>query len=215
MANLIIKPADGGSLILQDEGGTAAHTIDASGNHTLSGTNSLGTISNTTTFPAGHVLQVVCGVERDIVSTTTQNWSDISTDLTVSITLSSASNKVLCQWNAQVADKGGWTPVTRLVRNQPSATTIVTAGTSADSGSGQEGMALSPGYSGGSDEFMGAQSASFLDSPNTTSAIEYKVQWFGRTDSSALNKLNATVAGNAQSYYGAGGSSLTLFEIKV
>ena len=215
MANLIIKPADGGSLILQDEGGTAAHTIDASGNHTLSGTNSLGTISNTTTFPAGHVLQVVCGVERDIVSTTTQNWSDISTDLTVSITLSSASNKVLCQWNAQVADKGGWTPVTRLVRNQPSATTIVTAGTSADSGSGQEGMALSPGYSGGSDEFMGAQSASFLDSPNTTSAIEYKVQWFGRTDSSALNKLNATVAGNAQTYYGAGVSSLTLFEIKV
>ena len=37
MANLIIKPTSGGSLILQDEGGTAAHTIDASGNSTLAG----------------------------------------------------------------------------------------------------------------------------------------------------------------------------------
>jgi len=46
MANLIIKPTSGGSLILQDEGGTAAHTIDASGNHTLSGTtNNLGTVT--------------------------------------------------------------------------------------------------------------------------------------------------------------------------
>ena len=214
MANLIIKPADGGSLILQDEGGTAAHTIDASGNHTLSGTNSLGTISNTTTFPAGHVLQVVCGVERDIVSTTTQNWSDISTDLTVSITLSSASNKVLCQWNAQVADKGGWTPVTRLVRNQPSATTVVTAGTSTNAGSGRDGMALSPGYTGGGDELIGAQSASFLDTPNTTTTIEYKVQWHGRTDASGNNFLNRMKAGSSQNYYGSGVSSLTLFEVK-
>ena len=46
MANLIIKPTSGGSLILQDEGGTAAHTIDASGNHTLSGTtNNVGTVT--------------------------------------------------------------------------------------------------------------------------------------------------------------------------
>ena len=46
MANLIIKPTSGGSLILQDEGGTAAHTIDANGNHTLSGsTNNLGTVT--------------------------------------------------------------------------------------------------------------------------------------------------------------------------
>ncbi len=167
------------------------------------------------TFPAGHILQVKCGVERDIVTSTTQNWNDISTDLVVSITLSSASNKVLIQWNAQVADRGGWTPVTRVVRNQPSATTIVTAGTSADGGSGAEGMALSPGYSGGGNEFMGAQSASFLDSPNTTNAIEYKVQWYGRTTATGTNKLNSTMEGNVQEYYGAGVSSLTLFEVKV
>jgi hypothetical protein len=46
MANLIIKPSSGGSLKLQEDGGTDALTIDASGNTTLSGT--LGVTGNTT-----------------------------------------------------------------------------------------------------------------------------------------------------------------------
>ena len=61
MANLIIKPASNGSLILQDEGGTAAHTIDASGNHTLSGTtNNIGTVTAGTieNAPAGVTTKV-------------------------------------------------------------------------------------------------------------------------------------------------------------
>ncbi len=61
MANLIIKPTSGGSLILQDEGGTAAHTIDASGNHTLSGTtNNIGTVTAGTieNAPAGVTTKV-------------------------------------------------------------------------------------------------------------------------------------------------------------
>ena len=76
MANLILKPTSGGSLILQDEGGTAAHTIDASGNHTLSGTtNNLGTVTAGTLgaavgFPSGHVLQVVQST-NSIVNTLT------------------------------------------------------------------------------------------------------------------------------------------------
>jgi len=59
MANLIIKPTSGGSLILQDEGGTAANTIDANGNTTLAGTtNNIGTVTAGTLgsavkFPAG------------------------------------------------------------------------------------------------------------------------------------------------------------------
>ena len=66
MANLIIKPTSGGSLILQDEGGTAANTIDASGNTQLAGTlgvtgnatlSGTGNVYGTGTFPAGHVIQ--------------------------------------------------------------------------------------------------------------------------------------------------------------
>jgi hypothetical protein len=162
--------------------------------------------------PAGSILQVVIGVERETVHSTTQNWNDISTDLTVSITLSTSSNKVMVLWNGGVSGHGGWTPVTRVVRNQPSATTVVTAGTSSDTNTGPQGMHMAPGY-GGNNETFGGQSACFIDTPNTTNAIEYKVQWYGRTTSSGNNWLNQMGAG-FQEYYGKGVSSLTLFEIK-
>ena len=59
MADMIIKPSDGNSLVIQDEGGDAALTVGTTGNTTLAGTaNALGTINPTgTTFPAGHVIQ--------------------------------------------------------------------------------------------------------------------------------------------------------------
>ena len=50
MANLIIKPTSGGSLVLQDEGGDAALTVGTTGNVSLAGTVTAGTIENA---PAG------------------------------------------------------------------------------------------------------------------------------------------------------------------
>ena len=64
MADLIIKPSSGNSLVLQDEGGDAALTVGTTGSTTLAGTaNNLGTatagtLSSGVTFPTGHVLQV-------------------------------------------------------------------------------------------------------------------------------------------------------------
>ena len=47
MANLIIKPTSGGSLVLQDEGGDAAVTVGTTGSTTLAGTaNALGTVTS-------------------------------------------------------------------------------------------------------------------------------------------------------------------------
>ena len=46
MADLIIKPSSGNSLVFQDEGGDAALTVGTTGNTTLSGTaNNLGTVT--------------------------------------------------------------------------------------------------------------------------------------------------------------------------
>jgi len=87
MANLIIKPSSGGSLKLQEDGGTDALTIDSSGNTTLAGTaNNLGTVtagnlSNANiVYPSGHILQVqtahvyaqqsIVNTSADIVSKT-------------------------------------------------------------------------------------------------------------------------------------------------
>ena len=87
MANLIIKPTSGGSLVLQDEGGTAAHTIDASGNHTLSGTtNNIGTVTAGTidNAPAG-VTTKVFGFSAYLSSGHTLNngvWDEVDTGWT-------------------------------------------------------------------------------------------------------------------------------------
>lgn len=173
-------------------------------------------LTSSVDFPSGHILQVICGVEREVVTDSDTGWNDLpSDDMTLTITLSSASNKVLVLFNAQVAQISGWTPVIRIVRNKPSADTIVTAGTSSDTGTGPQGLGLAPGYSaaGPSSELIGHQGASFLDTPNTTDPITYKCQWYGRTDSSGKNLLNRMDAGY-QAYYGKGVSSLTLFELK-
>ena len=102
MANLIIKPTSGGSLILQDEGGTAAHTIDANGNTTLAGTtnnlgtSTAGTLSSGVIFPTGHVLQTLYDVDNTAQTLATTTYTD--TDLSISITPSSTSSKILCMW---------------------------------------------------------------------------------------------------------------------
>ena len=85
MANLIIKPTSGGSLILQDEGGTAAHTIDASGNHTLSGTtNNIGTVTagtynatigSSAVMPAGIMRHLYFAEYNTSLSANTQMFS--------------------------------------------------------------------------------------------------------------------------------------------
>ena len=49
MGDLILKPASGGDLILQEDGGSASLTIDTSGNTTLAGTaNNIGTVTSGT-----------------------------------------------------------------------------------------------------------------------------------------------------------------------
>jgi len=56
MADMIIKPSDGNSLVIQDEGGDAALTVGTTGNTTLAGTaNNLGTVT-AGTLGAGSIL---------------------------------------------------------------------------------------------------------------------------------------------------------------
>ena len=62
MADMIIKPSSGNSLVFQDEGGDPALTVGTTGNTTLAGTaNNLGTatagtIGTEVTFPSGHTI---------------------------------------------------------------------------------------------------------------------------------------------------------------
>ena len=111
MANLIIKPTSGGSLILQDEGGTAAHTIDANGNTTLAGTtNNLGTvtagsiaggtITNATTFPAGHVIKRSFIGDRTsgTVGSTSTSYTDSALEISHVTADTSANSYLIYEW---------------------------------------------------------------------------------------------------------------------
>ena len=85
MANLILKPGSGGSLILQDQAGTPVISIDASGNSTLAA------ISNATVFPVGHVLQFKSTVVTDRASSIDDDTSGTGTDCGLNVTITPVS----------------------------------------------------------------------------------------------------------------------------
>jgi hypothetical protein len=113
MANLIIKPTSGGSLILQDEGGTAANTIDASGNTQLAGTlgvtgnatmsgtaNNLGTVTagnisnNAIVYPTGHTRFLAKSPMNNVAS----GAVSAMTVANVSTGTFTAGSRILLQW---------------------------------------------------------------------------------------------------------------------
>ena len=100
MANLIIKPADGGSLVLQDEGGDPALTVGTTGSTTLAGTaNNLGTttagtLSSGVTFPAGHVIQQVSSIYEPTTNIATTSTTFQASSLSLTITPTNAANDI-------------------------------------------------------------------------------------------------------------------------
>ena len=100
MANLIIKPTSGGSLILQDEGGDPALTVGTTGSTTLAGTaNNLGTttagtLSSGVTFPAGHVIQQVSSIYEPTTNIATTSTTFQASSLSLTITPTNAANDI-------------------------------------------------------------------------------------------------------------------------
>ena len=119
MADLIIKPSTGNNLVIQGGDNSPAITVGNTGtttfaeNATLSGTaNNLGTITSSTTFPAGHVLQVKNSFSNavDVSWASGSNFNDSGVE--VSITPVSQSNKIFvmahCTVGAQSVGEAAW-----------------------------------------------------------------------------------------------------------
>ncbi len=145
MANLIIKPTSGGSLILQDEGGTAANTIDASGNTQLAGT--LGVTGNATlsgtanvygqgAFPAGHVIFTTPTAAAFTSTNLAAAWT--STVVTASITplYSNSSILLFANFFIYVNDNAGDVGVSTRVKKVHSGGTSYPADMNTHDGSG-------------------------------------------------------------------------------
>jgi hypothetical protein len=120
-------------------------------------------------LPAGSVLQVLNVVMTTPTAAAVDGWYDI-TPLVLTITPSSTSSKILVQANVMGGvSNSGWLTAIRIKRGSTvvGATTGLTNNTSGISW-------MTTNNIGGK-----TMSTSFLDSPSTTSATTYQVQYNG------------------------------------
>ena len=144
------------------------------------------------------VIQVVSTFKDDTFITTSNTFVDV-TGMSVSITPTSASNKVFVLASLQFGGAGGIQRGLRLVRDSTAIALGASAGgrTQAWYGHGDTPV-------GGLDNVVVA----FVDSPATTSATTYKIQF--QTNDSNNTTLNRT--GNLAYYNSA--STITVMEVK-
>jgi hypothetical protein len=157
----------------------------------------------------GKVLQVVQVIKSDTftVSVADGSYADI-TGLSVSITPSSSSNKILVF--AKV-DGGGDSSATRpqyyrLLRNS----TVI--GNGVDSGS-RLGNSFSAFSVASITRTMGSSSINFLDSPATTSSTTYKIQVAHEAATTATVYINRSQLDDDSTQTKRGSSIITLLEI--
>tara|TARA_R100001591_G_scaffold77843_1_gene85286 strand:- start:1988 stop:2515 length:528 start_codon:yes stop_codon:yes gene_type:complete len=123
----------------------------------------------------GHVLQVVSTAKTDVFSSSATSFTDI-TGLSVAITPSSSSSKILVCVHFMSAATGSNSPRFNLVRD---STNIAQP-----SGSVPSSLHLNTGSN--IDGRMG--SIVFLDSPSTTSETTYKLQGLTDGNSFVINR---------------------------
>jgi hypothetical protein len=179
------------------------HASSGSNNIVLASNGSVNIPTLTTNTNFGKTLQVVSTTKTNKFSTTTSDaWVDI-TGLSVSITPTSSSSKILIHYDTQMS--GTELMFIKIVRGS----TDIKIGDEADNrirctqgGQKQEENQDKVVNFGGS----------FLDSPNTTSATTYKIQ--GRVYGTSQNfKVNSANNDSNISYTGRGASSITVMEI--
>ena len=192
--SIVLQGSTSGSVTLQEPAiaGTTVLTLPAVS----------GTILTTTSPKAGNVLQVVSATKSDTFSSSLTSWNDI-TGLSVSITPTSASSKILIIFNVFTGETTNQFPFIRIVRNS----TVIGVGDAA----GSRTQTTTASWSSGSTNVQNIQSMNFLDSPLTTSSTTYKLQTIATAGQSIFVNRNArddNVSGEAR-----GISTITVMEI--
>lgn len=181
----LIPASGGGSVSLAPPNSTSGSDI----------TITLPSTSQTLGGSSGKILQVLQNVKSDTASTSSTSFVD--TGLSQAITPSSSSNKILISYDVYMGHTQSEVSFINIVRD---STTIAQPSGSAN-------------YPATTHQYIGAlvmkqHSMSFLDSPNTTSQITYKLQYRCDSNTIYLNRYS----GN-DNYHGI--SNLTLMEVAV
>ena len=158
--SIVLVGSTSGSITLQEPAvaGTTVLTLPAV----------TGNVLTDTSPKAGNVLQVVSTTKTDTFTTTATSFTDI-TGLSVSITPTSASSKILVFVNVNGSQQYGANRVAlRLLRNS----TTIDAGTAVGSRQAAFGGFGTPDSTIPSATVSG----NHLDNPATTSSVTYKMQ---------------------------------------
>jgi hypothetical protein len=207
--SIVLVGSTSGSITLQEPAvaGTTVLNLPATSGTVLTSASTGISASNITTgtlpkaqLPAGSILQVVQTVKTDTFSTSSTTLVQI-TGLTVSITPTSTSNRILVMFSGMASANNGENISLQLQRN----TTPIFIGDA--SGSRLQCFYGANSYSGSGAFPMNAM---FLDSPSTTSATTYSV--YLKT-SSATVFLNRTVTDEDSSNRGRTASSIIVMEV--
>jgi len=168
--------------------------------------NASAAIAGTKLSGVGKVLQVVQATKTDTFSTSTASYTDI-TGLSVSITPSSASNKVLILAQISYAGENNLYAHGRIVRGS----TSIFEGDSDGASRTESTVALSYASSANSTDKSANASIVYLDSPSTTSATTYKIQV--NSASSQSFRINRTELDADGGYTSRPTSSIIVMEI--
>ena len=163
-----------------------------------------GTIATTAT--AGKILQVIQTVKKNRQTINSTTLVDI-TGMSVSITPSSASNKVLVNYSLVVFSNAVYYAL-RLVRDSDSTIFIGDENPSATSQNRASFGSYDSSY-----VIADTIAQSFLDSPNTTSAITYKLQAYSPYSSAYTIGINSGVALDNYTYMNNCVSTITAMEV--
>jgi hypothetical protein len=200
LAKLILNGSTSGSITLESPAVSGTNTLTLPAN-----TGTVLTSASNTGFPTGSVLQVVSTTKTDTFSTTSTSATDI-TGLSVSITPSSSSNKILIMFNVNTSMEN-FQMSTFLVRN---STTIFIGDAASSRVSATTALCGTPG----SNEFTISNVPNvgiYLDSPSSTSSVTYKIQ---TQVNSGTGYVNRSYADDNANYRARTPSSITVMEIK-
>ena len=179
----------------------------------LNGSTGVISASSLSGISTGKILQTKQVVKTDtfsLASSSTNQRIDI-TGLTLDITPSSASNKILVDYRVNAhAPNGAYRVMIHLMRGSSD----IYIG---DQDSGQNNQVRCSNHLiSGNDGVGGARSTDlngqFLDSPNTTSATTYKLQFHARTSGSTYYINRGSYSSN-DAYVGRQPSHITLMEV--
>ena len=167
-----------------------------------------GTGSSTlaTTATAGKILQIVQTVKKDKSTIQSTTLTDIPS-MSVTITPSSASNKILIRYCLSVFTNGVYWSM-RLLRGSDSTIFIGDQNPSATSQSRGTFGSYMPSYVDGRNVTQ-----EFLDSPNTTSATTYKLQAHCPYSSTYIIGINTSPTQDNYSYMTNCVSTITAMEV--